>query len=140
MDARRGNAWRALALALVVPAIGAAPAIATDFPVDSTGDGADVSPDGICDADAGTGVACTLRAALQESNASVAADTITFQTRPFNGEVATDTIDARQRRCRRSRSPVDDQLPGLDRTVRRGRLAGRDRPTRTTVSPSTPTT
>ena len=88
MVAMRGNAWRALALALAVPAIGAAPAVATDFPVDSSGDGGDVSIDGICDADAGAGVACSLRAALQESNASGGADFITFQANPFNGEAA----------------------------------------------------
>ncbi len=93
MNVSRGTLWGALATALAALAIGAAPAAATDFPVDSTGEGVDVSTDGICDADAGIGVACTLRAALQESNATATADTITFQTSPFNGEVANDTID-----------------------------------------------
>ena len=93
MNVSRGTLWGALATALAALAIGAAPAAATDFPVDSTGEGVDVSTDGICDADAGIGVACTLRAALQESNATVTADTITFQTSPFNGELANDTID-----------------------------------------------
>ena len=46
------------------------------FTVNSTGDGADTVPgDGVCND--GTG-ACTLRAAIQESNALVGADTISF--------------------------------------------------------------
>src|SRR5690349_12106361 len=47
--------------------------------VDSDGDDADVTPDGFCDADPTAGVACTLRAALQEAAADpVGPHTITF--------------------------------------------------------------
>jgi hypothetical protein len=55
---------------IVVPT---APAVS--FTVDSTGDGADAVVNGTC-ADAGG--ACTFRAALQEANATPAADTINF--------------------------------------------------------------
>ncbi|HEC65646.1 MAG TPA: response regulator, partial [bacterium] len=45
------------------------------FTVDSTGDGADAGIDGSCDDGGGN---CTLRAALEESNANAVADTIAF--------------------------------------------------------------
>ncbi len=49
------------------------------FTVDSVADGADVDPgDGICDATAGSGRSCTLRAAIDEANASSGHDTIEF--------------------------------------------------------------
>ena len=47
--------------------------------VNSNGDAADINiGDGICDADPAAGVQCTLRAALQESNAVVGTDVIDF--------------------------------------------------------------
>jgi CSLREA domain-containing protein len=49
---------------------------AATFVVDSTGDGADSNTaDGVCDDGSG---ACTLRAAIQQANASTGADTINF--------------------------------------------------------------
>jgi hypothetical protein len=58
----------------------AASAQAVSFQVNQTGDAADAAINGSCDVDTGTaGLRCTLRAAIQESNASSAvADTITF--------------------------------------------------------------
>ena len=46
--------------------------------MDSTGDGADVVLDGVCDADAGAPVECTLRAAIQEAVDLAGADNIHF--------------------------------------------------------------
>ncbi|MDQ5838952.1 MAG: CSLREA domain-containing protein, partial [Acidobacteriota bacterium] len=49
---------------------------ATIFTVNSTGDGADSNPnDGVCNDGAGN---CTLRAAIQQANATVGAETINF--------------------------------------------------------------
>ena len=64
-----------LFLALAVP-VGMVYSAGPTFIVDSTGDGADSSPgDGVCDD--GTGK-CTLRAAIEESNASSTTSTIGF--------------------------------------------------------------
>ncbi len=49
------------------------------FIVDSTGDAGDVNEgDGVCDATSGSGRSCTLRAAIDEANASSGRDTIRF--------------------------------------------------------------
>ncbi|MGN6815520.1 MAG: hypothetical protein ACTHK3_05480 [Solirubrobacterales bacterium] len=73
-----------LALALVAPAI----ASAAVYEVDSTADEADVLSNGIC---LTVGGKCTLRAAIEESNASSGVrDEITFDS-SFNGQLA-DTI------------------------------------------------
>jgi parallel beta-helix repeat protein len=48
------------------------------FTVNSTGDAGDATIDGTCDADATATVQCTLRAAIQEANATTDADTINF--------------------------------------------------------------
>jgi CSLREA domain-containing protein len=48
------------------------------FTVNSTGDAGDATIDGTCDADATATVQCTLRAAIQEANATTDADTIDF--------------------------------------------------------------
>jgi hypothetical protein len=62
----------------VEPAFIMAAAMAT-FVVGSAADQDDVVPgDGVCDSDPGAPVVCTLRAALQESNALTGADMITF--------------------------------------------------------------
>jgi CSLREA domain-containing protein len=59
---------------------------ATNFTVNSTGDGADNNPgDGVCDD--GTG-ACTLRAAIQEANTLAGDDTIAFAA-PLSGSIIT---------------------------------------------------
>jgi hypothetical protein len=50
---------------------------AATFTVNNTGEGADANADGICEPGAGTGI-CTFRAALQEANDIVGADTIQF--------------------------------------------------------------
>jgi CSLREA domain-containing protein len=73
----------ALAAAFIgVLLVGAKPAHADSLTVNSTGDGADFALDGNCDADPrATVVRCTLRAAIQEANNSIAhpgADTINF--------------------------------------------------------------
>jgi CSLREA domain-containing protein len=51
------------------------PALAVTFTVNSTGDAGDPTPDGVC---ATVGGVCTLRAAIQESNAQAGADVINF--------------------------------------------------------------
>jgi CSLREA domain-containing protein len=85
-----------LALALLASA---APSLAVDFVVDSTADAPDAAIDGTCaDADGG----CTLRAALQEANATPAdADTIALpagkfvlkRTGAFEDAAATGDLD-----------------------------------------------
>ena len=58
--------------------VGAAPVRAATFTVNSTIDAPDVRPgNGSCETAPGNGV-CTLRAAVQEANASLGADTITL--------------------------------------------------------------
>jgi CSLREA domain-containing protein len=65
----------ALAAALVI----APAALAATYTVDSAGDAPDVSTaDPLCDSDPGAGIACTLRAAIQQANFTPGADTITF--------------------------------------------------------------
>lgn len=83
-----------LLTAVVCLLLAPAAALAENYVVNDIGDEADVAVgSGGCDADAGAPVKCTLRAAIQESNASTSADdTITFAAL-FNGEVA-DTISA----------------------------------------------
>jgi hypothetical protein len=79
----------ALAISLVL----APTALAETFTVDSTGDAADDTIDGTCDADGGAPVVCTLRAAIQEANDETfnpGEDTIAFHA-DFNRELA-DTI------------------------------------------------
>ena len=77
-DRRLPGPWPAVvalvtALALMV---GASPAAATTFVVDSTADAVDANPgDGAC---ATAGNVCTLRAAIQEANALPGADAITL--------------------------------------------------------------
>jgi CSLREA domain-containing protein len=58
----------------------ARPAHAATFTVNSTGDGADANTaDNICDSDLGTAdEQCTLRAAIQQANATSGADQINF--------------------------------------------------------------
>lgn len=68
-------------LAALALALGATPAAAaTSFDVNGTGDQADANTgDNHCDVDTGTaGDQCTLRAAIQQANATSGADTITF--------------------------------------------------------------
>ena len=66
----------ALAVVLGFVAGGSTPAQAATFTVDSTGDGGDSNTaDGVCDDGAG---ACTLRAAIEQANASAGVDTINF--------------------------------------------------------------
>lgn len=58
------------------------------FVVDSTGDAADVSIDGMCATAQG---ACTLRAAIQEANATAGSDSISFSA-GFDGDASGSTI------------------------------------------------
>ena len=78
---------RALAAGLLVAGMMAALSLmpapsahaATTFTVNSTGDGGDlIQGDGGCDAGGPVGSQCTLRAAIQEANATAGADTIIF--------------------------------------------------------------
>ncbi len=64
---------------------------AAPFLVTNTGDTGDSAINGTCVA---TGGGCTLRAAIQEANATVAPDTITFDSPPFNGSALTSVITA----------------------------------------------
>lgn len=76
--ARVAGAWIA---ALAVAAGAAFPATAATFTVNSTGDAADATIDGACATGAtivGGAAECTLRAALQEANATPGADLIQF--------------------------------------------------------------
>ena len=66
--------FRILALTFTLTAAFPAPVFATTFNVDSTADEVDVTPgDGAC---ATAGGACTLRAAVQEANATAGLDTV----------------------------------------------------------------
>jgi CSLREA domain-containing protein len=75
MARRRRHGLTAVALAaLWLAATGAPAARAADFTVDSTGDAVDAKPgDHVCRTDAAT---CTLRAAIQEADATSGADTV----------------------------------------------------------------
>jgi CSLREA domain-containing protein len=60
--------------------VGAVPAAAATFTVNSTGDDDDLTDnDFVCDAQPGPGVRCTLRAAVQQANATSGPDVIRFQ-------------------------------------------------------------
>jgi CSLREA domain-containing protein len=74
-----GACLMVVATLLAACLMGAQPAHAsTTFTVNSTGDDADVGPlDNVCDASRGGGE-CTLRAAIQQANATSGADTINF--------------------------------------------------------------
>lgn len=76
LNNRRTLGW--LALLLIAGVAVTRPAAAASFAVTSALDAADASPgDGVC-ASTATGSPCTLRAAIQEANASAGADSITF--------------------------------------------------------------
>jgi CSLREA domain-containing protein len=65
-----------LVMVLVCWMVGVGPAGAATFTVDSSADAADTNPgDGVCSTSPNNGV-CTLRAAIQEANALLGADTI----------------------------------------------------------------
>jgi CSLREA domain-containing protein len=72
-----------LSAALVAACVllSAGPAHAETFAVNSTGDGGDQGPGGVCNTapfPVGTEPECTLRAAIEEANTTAAADTINF--------------------------------------------------------------
>ncbi|MCB8971254.1 MAG: hypothetical protein H6533_10635 [Thermoleophilales bacterium] len=58
---------------------------AVTFTVDSTANTADLTTDGICDSDPTADTDCSLRAAITEANATVAADTILFKHGSVSG-------------------------------------------------------
>ncbi len=66
-------------------------AFAAGFTVNSNAGSADVAIDGVCDADPTADVDCTLRAAVEEANATVAADGIGFQKSSDSGGDPDDT-------------------------------------------------
>jgi hypothetical protein len=68
-----------LTLAGVLLALSSGPAeAATTFTVNKTGDAGDRNIDGVCDSNSKNGDQCTLRAAIEEANATLGADTIEF--------------------------------------------------------------
>lgn len=70
-----------LAVVSLCVLLAASPAHAATFTVNSTDDEGDQSPSGVCNTapfPVGTEPECTLRAAIQEANATTAADTIAF--------------------------------------------------------------
>src|SRR5689334_18638946 len=92
-------AWRIGQMAVVLAALAAAapPAGAAQMVVNATADGVDANPgDGACRTADGK---CTLRAAVQEADASQAADTIVLPagrltlTRPLNFPLPSQTAD-----------------------------------------------
>jgi uncharacterized repeat protein (TIGR02543 family) len=93
-SAAAGSRFRAfvVAIALATPLCIAQPALADSFLVDSFGAGGDVNAgDNICDADAGATVECTLRAAVEQANSTVAGDIVHFQvtgTHPLNSPIS----------------------------------------------------
>src|SRR5688572_19863966 len=78
-----------LALVVAVLGLGAGPATAAAYTVDSTGDAPDAVLDGVCDE--GTGD-CTLRAAIEESNDVAADETIDFDAGVFDGALPASRI------------------------------------------------
>ena len=83
-----GPLIRAAALAILALCLTAAPAaaqgVSRTFTVNTTGDGTDASPgDGLCSITPVAGL-CTLRAAVQESNASGPIDTIVLPPGTYN--------------------------------------------------------
>ena len=82
------------ALVIATLAVAAPSAGAATFTVDQTTNTADPAINGVCDTNGATaGSPCTLRGAIQEANATVAADTIGFSA-AFDGPGGgtTDTI------------------------------------------------
>jgi CSLREA domain-containing protein len=80
---QRAGAGLALSM-IVLLAAGAMPAYAANFTVDGGGDGSDANPgDGQCETSNNN---CTLRAAIEEANASAGPDTVTFN-------IGTDTLN-----------------------------------------------
>lgn len=70
-----------LAALVATMLLAAKPAHAAEFTVNSTADGGDQAPSGVCNTapfPVGTEPECTLRAAMDEANATAAADTIDF--------------------------------------------------------------
>ena len=74
------RAWAALLGTAVVLLVAAVPASAASFVVNATGDGADAnSVDSVCDTDTtASGDQCTLRAAIQQANATSGSDSVGF--------------------------------------------------------------
>ncbi|MCB0865163.1 MAG: hypothetical protein KDB58_05580 [Solirubrobacterales bacterium] len=80
---RSAFASRCRLLVVLVAASVAAPAASAEaatFSVNSIGTGSDVAIDGSCDTDATADVDCSLRAAIEEANATTPSDTIVFQS------------------------------------------------------------
>ncbi len=86
MPRRRTRITVCLGVVMLFASVSSASAFA--FVVDSTGDAADVGIDGICATAQG---ACTLRAAIQEANATAGSDSISFSP-GFDGDAPASTI------------------------------------------------
>jgi CSLREA domain-containing protein len=85
---RRPVAAVVIALGCALGAAASSRAAAATFTVNSTADTGDAADDGVC-ADAGG--ACTLRAAIDQANASPGLDVIAFAIPPLNGTLKTIT-------------------------------------------------
>ena len=77
MTKRRHRTLLGICIAAVC-SLALAPAAMADFAVNDTGQQSDAAIDGVCDTVAGGAATCTLQAAVEEANATLAADTITF--------------------------------------------------------------
>ncbi len=94
MKAMKGPSMLRFGVASVVTVallVAAPSAFAVGFTVNSNGGGADVAIDGVCDADPTADVDCTLRAAVEEANATIAPDGIVFQKSSDSGGDPDDT-------------------------------------------------
>lgn len=75
-----------LAAAIATLLAGAEQARAATFTVDKKTGAADLAINGVCDSDATADVDCTLHAAVEEANATAAADTIVFNSTEIPGD------------------------------------------------------
>jgi CSLREA domain-containing protein len=83
----------ALAISLVFTFAGALPAVAATFTVNSTADAVDANlADGVCET--ATAGVCTLRAAIQQANASAGTDTIVLPAGTYTLTIAGAGEDA----------------------------------------------
>src|SRR5688572_12572096 len=82
-------------LAVAMTAMALAPgALAATFTVNNTGDVPDAGTNGVCDTVAGLPETCTLRAAIEEANATAnpEGDAFGFDAAVFTGDAGTSTI------------------------------------------------
>jgi hypothetical protein len=113
---------RATTLAILATLAAAAPAGAATFTVSSTRDATDAAIDGTC---AATGGGCTLRAALEEANATTASDDIVLPAGRFRITLAGTNEDAAATGDFDSTHDLTITGVGADRTIIDGNGADR---------------